>query len=92
MPIPFHLVVPIFSTLRALPAPTSKMVGIAVPGHYLMGILRIPAKRDVYVEYGGLRYVLIESAGPAWLPPGTVADHTMALLQGVDGFRIDPFF
>lgn len=72
--------------------PSMKMVGVAVPGHYLMAVLRIPGKDEAFVEYNGLQYVLIEPAGPAWLPPGTVAEHTTNLMAASDGFRIDPLF
>jgi hypothetical protein len=72
--------------------PQMRMVGVAVPGHYLMGVLRIPEKGDAFVEHGGLQYVLIEPAGPAWLPPGRVADTTVALLESSEGYRIDPLF
>lgn len=69
-----------------------RMVGISVPGHYLMAILQIPDKGDMFVEYQGLQYVLLEPAGPAWLPPGRVADETVAQLNGSDGYKIYPFF
>ena len=72
--------------------PHMRMVGVSVPGHYLMGVLRIPNKGDLFVEYEGLQYVLIEPAGPAWLVPGTVARTSVALLENQDGYRIDPFF
>lgn len=72
--------------------PHMRMVGVGPPGHYLIGVLRIPNKGDLFVEYGGLQYVLIEPAGPAWLPPGTVADSTQDLLASGDGYRIEPFF
>jgi hypothetical protein len=69
-----------------------RLVGISVPGHYLMAIRRIPAKGDVFVSYEGLEYVLIEPAGPAWLEPGMVGGATSALLQGSEGYKIEPFF
>ncbi|HAH32919.1 MAG TPA: hypothetical protein DCL44_11465 [Elusimicrobia bacterium] len=69
-----------------------RLVGVAVPGHYLMAIRRIPAKGDTFVNYNGLEYVLIEPAGPAWLEPGTVGRNTAALLQGAEGYKIEPFF
>lgn len=72
--------------------PHMRMVGLAVPGHYLMGVLRIPNKGDVFVEHEGLQYVLIESAGPAWLAPGTVSPDTLALLEAPQGYRLEPFF
>ena len=72
--------------------PQMRMVGVSVPGHYLMGVLRIPNQGDAFVEHEGLQYVLIEPAGPAWLPPGQVAQTTIPLLESNDGFRIDPFF
>ncbi len=69
-----------------------RIVGVAVPGHYLMAIRRLPAKGDVFVRYEGLEYVLLEPAGPAWLEPGTVGSATSALLAGRDGYKVEPFF
>lgn len=69
-----------------------KMVGVGLPGHYLMGVLLIPEKGDVFLEYQGLQYVLVEPAGPAWMPPGQVGEETMTLLNGRDGYKIEPFF
>lgn len=68
-----------------------RVVGVGVPGHYLMGVLRNPAKGDAFVEYKGSRYVLMEPAGPGWLPPGTVDRKTLSLLSAADNVRIEPF-
>ena len=72
--------------------PDIKMVGVSVPGHFLMGVLQIPDKGDTFLEYQGLQYVLLEPAGPAWLPPGHVGEQTSVLLAGRDGVKIEPFF
>ncbi|MBI4371970.1 MAG: hypothetical protein HY552_06710 [Elusimicrobia bacterium] len=72
--------------------PQMRMIGLAVPGHYLMAVLQIPERGDLYVEYDDLQYVLLEPAGPAQIPPGRVADATAALLDAPEGYRIDPFF
>ena len=69
-----------------------RMVGIAVPGHYLMAIRRIPAKGDMFIRYEGLEYVLMEPAGPAWLEPGSVGRNTASLLEGSASYTIEPFF
>lgn len=69
-----------------------RMVGIAVPGHYLMAIRRLPGKGDMFVRYKGLEYVLVEPAGPAWLEPGMVGQNTKTLLAGAEGYKIEPFF
>jgi len=69
-----------------------KMVGVSVPGHYLMGVLLIPDKGDLFLEYQGLQYVLLEPAGPAWLPPGQVGEETTMLLNGREGYKIEPFY
>ncbi|MBI4351929.1 MAG: hypothetical protein HY550_10850 [Elusimicrobia bacterium] len=69
-----------------------RMVGVAVPGHYLMAIRRLPGKGDMFVRHEGLEYVLVEPAGPAWLEPGTVGRATTALLSGSEGYKIEPFF
>lgn len=68
-----------------------KLVGVGVPDHYLMGVLRNPAKGDAFVEYGGLRYVLMEPAGPAWLPPGAIGLTSAALLNSGAAITIEPF-
>jgi hypothetical protein len=67
-----------------------KIVGVGVPGHYLMGVLRNPAKGDAFVDYKGLHYVLIEPAGPGWLPPGSIDKKTAALLNANSRIRIEP--
>lgn len=66
-------------------------VGLALPRHYLIGIARIPRNGDVYVSHRGIDYVLIEPAGPAWLPPGQVGDATLAMLDSMAGVPIQPF-
>ena len=70
---------------------TARMVGIAVPGHYLMAIRRLPGKGDMFVRHEGLEYVLVEPAGPAWLEPGQVGVNTAAILSGGEGYQIEPF-
>lgn len=67
-----------------------RAVGVAIPQHYLLGILHSPAKGDAFIEYQGLTYVLVEATGPAWLPPGRVGPLTTSVLaQGLD-LRIQP--
>jgi hypothetical protein len=68
-----------------------KLLGVGVPDHYLMAVLRIPAKGDAFVEYEGLRYVLMEPAGPAWLPPGVIGPVTTALLNSGTPIALEPF-
>src|SRR5262249_38306818 len=41
-----------------------RAIGVALPEHYLMGIYRNPRHVDVYMDYQGLPYVLIEPVGP----------------------------
>lgn len=65
-------------------------VGVALPRHYLMGLARIPRRGDVFLEHGGSQYVLIESAGPAWLAPGQVGQETLDLLDRMQGVPIQP--
>ncbi len=69
-----------------------RMVGISVPGHYLMAIRRLPGKGDMFVRYKGLEYVLVEPAGPAWLEPGMVGRNTRTLLAEAEGYKVEPFF
>jgi hypothetical protein len=68
-----------------------KLVGVGVPDHYLMAMLANPAKGDAFVEYQGLRYVLMEPAGPAWLPPGVVGPVTSAVLAAGTPMALEPF-
>lgn len=70
--------------------PNLKLIGLAIPGHYLMAYHRAPRRGEVFVEHEGLPYVMIESAGPAWLPPGVVGDQTQAYLDSGQDFRIQP--
>jgi hypothetical protein len=70
--------------------PKIKMVGLGIPGHYLMAYQRPPRRGDIYIEYKGLPYVMIESAGPAWLRPGDVGQQTKDYLKSGRNFRIQP--
>jgi hypothetical protein len=67
-----------------------KLLGVGVPDHYLMAVLRNPGKGDAFVEYEGLRYVLMEPAGPAWLPPGVVGPLTTAMLNAGTSVALEP--
>ena len=67
------------------------VIGINLPNHYLMGVARVPQRGDMFVEYGGEQYVLLEPAGPGWLPPGQVSDYSKSLLGTMRDVRIDPF-
>jgi hypothetical protein len=67
-----------------------KMVGISIPGHYLMGVQRIPGPRDAYVEVKGLPYVLLEPAGPGALPPGRGGEHTLSYLKAGGAYSVEP--
>jgi hypothetical protein len=60
------------------------LVGVGVPGHYLIGVLQVPGRGDAYVEYNGLNYVLMEPAGPAHLSPGVVSSYTLSILNAGD--------
>ncbi|MBI3548291.1 MAG: hypothetical protein HY078_04470 [Elusimicrobia bacterium] len=71
--------------------PNIKMVGLAIPEHYLMAVYRAPGRGDMFVEHEGLKYVMIEAAGPAWLPPGKVGEYTEAHLSSGKVFGIQPF-
>lgn len=67
-----------------------RLLGVSIPKHYLMAVLRSPGKGDIFVEYKGLQYVLIEPAGPAWLPPGKVGETTLEYIKSSDGFALEP--
>ncbi len=68
------------------------MVGVHVPGHYLVGIDRVPRSGDAFVRYQGEPYVLIEASGPALLPPGVISPSTQSALKAMSGVRIDWLF
>lgn len=72
--------------------PGMRMVGVHIPGHYLVGIARVPRQGDAFIEYQGEPFVLIEPAGPAWYPPGTISDTTKTKLNTMTGVRIDQLF
>ncbi len=68
------------------------MVGVHIPGHYLVGVDRVPRVGDAFVEYRGVPYVLVEASGPAMLAPGTITDATQTALNTMLSVRIDPLF
>jgi hypothetical protein len=70
--------------------PNLKMVGLEIPEHYLMAVHRVPRRGETFIERDGLPYVMIESAGPAWLPPGRVGDFTLRYIESGKQFRIQP--
>lgn len=69
----------------------ARMIGINVPNHYLMGIARIPQRGEAFIQHDGEPYVLLEAAGPAWLPPGSISEHSRAMLGTMRDVRVDPF-
>lgn len=72
--------------------PGTRMIGVHVPRHYLVGIARLPRPGDAFIEYNGEPFVLIEPSGPARLPPGQIGPTTQAALATMNGVRIDPLF
>lgn len=71
---------------------SSRVIGVRVPDHYLLGIAREPRDGEAFVEYRGEPYVLVEAAGPAVRRPGDVAERTRLALSRGDEIRIDPMF
>ncbi len=67
-----------------------RMVGLAIPNHYLMAIQQNPNRGDAYIDYQGEPYVLVEPTGPAWLPPGQVGEETLSFLRSGRDFEIEP--
>lgn len=72
--------------------PGTKMIGVHVPKHYLVGIARVPRPGDAFIEYRGEPFVLIEASGPGRLPPGMIGQTTQAALATMSEVRIDPLF
>ena len=72
--------------------PGTRMIGVHVPRHYLVGIARVPRSGDAFIEYRGEPFVLIEPSGPGRLPPGMIAPTTQAALATMHDVRIDPLF
>ncbi|MGH8519722.1 MAG: hypothetical protein ACREUE_19895, partial [Panacagrimonas sp.] len=69
-----------------------RVIGVHVPGHYLLGVAREPRSGEASVEFGGRHYLLLEAAGPAARRPGDVAKATRAALASGQPIRIDPIF
>lgn len=70
--------------------PNIRMVGLSIPQHYLIAVHRIPGRGEVYIEHHGIPYVMIEAAGPAWIPPGKVGDFTEQYLSSGKLFTVQP--
>lgn len=66
------------------------VVGLRLPGHYLLGLERSPEAEQAYITHAGRPYVLVEAAGPAVRAPGQVSDRTRAALDTRQGLRVDP--
>ncbi len=72
--------------------PSLRIIGVHIPGHYLLGVARTPRADEAFIEHEGRTYVLIEPSGPAKLRPGRVARKTEVALNRMEGVRIDPMF
>ena len=72
--------------------PGTRMIGLHIPRHYLIGIARVPRPGDAFIEYRGEPFVLVEPSGPGRLPPGMIAPTTQAALATMQDVRIDPLF
>lgn len=68
------------------------VIGVHVPGHYLLGVAREPRYGELSVEFNGRHYLLVEASGPAPRRPGDVSKTTRAALASGEPIRIDPIF
>jgi hypothetical protein len=69
-----------------------RVLGVNIPKHYLLAVPRLPGPGDAYLEYGGVKFVLIEAAGPGWLPPGQVGETTREYMQAGGRFTLEPLW
>lgn len=70
----------------------TRIIGVRVPNHYLLGVARKPQPGEASLDYQGRSFVLLEAAGPAVRKPGEVSERTRLALQNGDDIRIDPMF
>ncbi|WP_341921508.1 hypothetical protein [Hydrocarboniphaga effusa] len=70
----------------------SRVVGLHVPGHYLLGLDRRPEADEAFITHQGRPFVLVEAAGPAMRGLGDVSMRTRGALARNDGLRVDPMF
>lgn len=69
-----------------------RVVGLHVPGHYLLGVDRQPLGAEAFITHQGRPFVLVEAAGPAMRALGDVSTRTLTALARNDGLRVDPMF
>ena len=69
-----------------------RVVGLHVPGHYLLGVDRRPEGSEAFITHQGHPFVLVEAAGPAMRGLGDVSTFTRTALARNDGLRVDPMF
>lgn len=69
--------------------PSIKIIGIKVPGHYFLAASLTPEQGDETVTYNGQKYVVMEPAGPGWVPPGKAAPSSISAMK--QGYEIDVF-
>ena len=82
---------PVAPIPAAVPAPDTGRggcIGVLIPEHFLLGVQRTPVSGQFYVEFEGLPYVLMETAGPGVVPAGVVGDSTKAYIDGGGKFSL----
>jgi len=67
-----------------------RMVGVGIPGHYLMAVQGVPYQGDAFVNFDGLPYVLLDPTGPGRFPPGSVTQETKELIRNSGNLKIEP--
>jgi hypothetical protein len=72
--------------------PDARLIGITLPEHYILGLLRAPAEGESYMIFEGRKYVLIEAAGPARLPLGQIGEDAEEEFRAQAAYRIEPLF
>ncbi len=72
--------------------PGIHILGIETSGHYLLAILKRPAKGDAYIEFKGRKFVLLEPAGPGQLAPGEIAEATKLMFAPGHSYRVERLF
>jgi hypothetical protein len=72
--------------------PGTRILGVEISGHYLLGISQKPARGDAYIRFQGRKYILFEPAGPSAIIAGEIADETESFFKQGRPYTVERLF
>ena len=85
-----YLLAALIGPWRGADGRESSCLAVEIPGHLLLAVLRTPLPGQNYVEFNGLPYVLMETAGPGLLPVGSLGQSTSDYVAAGGHYTLRP--